>query len=174
MAQFPWTFLLFHFFWSYLTQTHSYLTQTTLHVCLLAKILFKSSCFFFFYIQIFHPYKLTAFTFSTLQLQETRAFLSNVWLACPGPRTLKVQDTKSGGLWEAGGGTWLCSLKCLWTFTWRLVSLLGYTRIDHSFGLCFFFLGYKGGKLIHKHGKINQLCKWLTELKLICKTDSSC
>lgn len=70
--------------------------------------------------------------------QETRAFLPKVWLACPGPRTLKVQDTKSGGLWEAGGGTWLPRLKCVWTLTWRLVSLLGCTRIDHSFELFFY------------------------------------
>lgn len=76
------------------------------------------------------------------------------------PRTLKVQDTKSGGLWEAGGGTRSPRLKCLWTITWRLVSLLRCTRIDHSFGLFFYPWIFGGEKLIHKHGKTNPSWKW--------------
>jgi len=75
------------------------------------------------------------------------------------PRTLKVQDSNSGEPRVPGGVVCGAGLKCVWTLTWRLVSLLGCTRIDHSFGL--FFCGY-WGTLIHKHGKSHRLAQTTT------------
>ena len=73
-------------------------------------------------------------------------------------RTLKVQDSNSGEPRVLGGVACGARLKCVWTLTSRLVSLLGCTRIDHSF-----FLWIFGGTLIHKHGKSNRFAWWTYE-----------